>query len=114
MQQAHVELLIDGAEEGLLSVALNAGEFGLQWHSVPLGGLRAMREFLSSATCSAQALHVGEIFGVPLYLVMRENVFSFKSLASDSSSDLFRCDLPRDLADQLAIALGDAIEVWED
>ncbi|NVB36383.1 hypothetical protein G6O69_00975 [Pseudenhygromyxa sp. WMMC2535] len=109
-----MDLLIDGGEEGLLTVALNAGEFGLQWHLLPGGGLRAMQGMLSTGTGESRELIVGEIFGVPLRLVGREGIFSFKSLSSDSSADLFRFDLSPAMVESLIAALSDAVEEWED
>ncbi|NVB39969.1 hypothetical protein G6O69_19145 [Pseudenhygromyxa sp. WMMC2535] len=113
-EAVHVDLLIDGEEEGLLTVALNAGEFGLQWHSLPDGGLRAMQGMLTTGAGENRELIVGEILGVPLHLVGREGVFSFKSLSSDSSADLFRFDLSPDMVESLIAALSDAVEDWED
>ena len=110
----HVDLLIDGGEEGLLTVVLNAGEFILQWHSLPDGGLRAMQRMLATGAGEGRDLRVGEIFGVPLRLVLREGIFSFKSRSADSSADLFRFDLSPSVVEALLVALSEAAEEWED
>ena len=112
-EAVHVDLLVDGEDEGLLRVALNAGDFVLQWHAVPRGGLRAMREVLTRDAGEERALYVGQILRGRLYLVRREGIFSFKSSALDSSSDLFRFDLPTGSRERLIVALDDAIEDWE-
>ncbi len=108
-----MDLLIDCDDESLLTVSLNAREFVIQWHSLPDGGLRAMQGVLEAGPGEWRELYVGEIFGVPLRLVQREGVFSFKSVSADSSTDLFRFDIPPDLIEQIIEALDEAIGDWE-
>lgn len=109
-----VDILIDGEEDGLLTVAMSAGDFSLQWHSLPDGGLGAMQLMLSAGAGEDRELCVGEILGAHLRLVLREGIFSFKSISTDSSTDLFRIDLPPGVVGPLMAALNEAVEDWEE
>jgi hypothetical protein len=112
--KALIDLLVDGEDGELLNVALNAEHICLQWQRLPIGVLRAMSELLSTTATENQELDIGEIFGVRLQLVVREGIFSFKSAAAGSSTDLFKFDLPSSLARDLIATFDDASEEWED
>lgn len=109
----HVDLLVDGDDDEGLSAALNAGDFCLQWHDIPKGAFRAMREMLSKPSGTHQELGIGKIFGAALYLVEREGVYGFKAIDKRARADLLRVDLPQHILDGMISALDDAIEAWE-
>ena len=110
----HVDLLVDGDDDKGLSAALSAGDFCLQWHDLPKGTFRAMREVLSKPSGTYQELGIGKIFGGALCLVEREGIFSFKVMDKSAGTDLLRVDLSQDIVDETISALDDAIEAWED
>lgn len=110
----HVDLLVDGEDGELLSVALGTGDICLQWHDLPRGGLRAMREMLFEPSGAYRELGIGKIFGALLYLVEREGIFSFKAAIKSAGADLLRVDLSQGVVLGMMSALADAIEMWED
>jgi hypothetical protein len=109
----HVDLLVDGMDGEDPTVALSTGDICLQWHALPKGALRAMREMLAKPSGTYKELRVGEIFGVPLYLVEREGIFSFKASSEHARADLLRIDLSHEIVVGTMSGLDDAIETWE-
>jgi len=89
------------------------GDICLQWRALPTHGLTAMREALISPPGTAPEIKVGTLFGVALYLVEREGIFSFKAMTQDGGSDQLRIDVPAQAVPVLADELADAIESWE-
>jgi len=110
----HVDLLVDSVDDDRLSAALSAGDFCLQWHDIPKGTFRAMREMLSKPSGSYQDLTIGKIFGAALLLVEREGIYSFKAIDKRAGADLLRVDLSQDTIVGTISALEDAVEAWED
>ena len=113
-ERTHVDLLVDGDENAPRNVSLSIADICLQWQNLPKDSLRAMRDILTRKKSEAsQPLHIGTIFGTDLHFIEREGVFSFKAIARDNSSDLFRLDLPPDAIPALTEELTAAIETWE-
>lgn len=110
----HVDLLVDGDDDEALSAALNTADFCLQWHDLPKGTFRAMREMLSKPSGTYQELDIGKVFGAALYLVEREGILSFKAMDKSAGAGLLRVDLSEDTIVETISVLVDAIEAWED
>jgi hypothetical protein len=103
--EEHVDLLIEGEDGETFRLSFSANSFCIQWSEATPDVVGKMAAMLS-VTCDAyRELTVGKIFGVPLLLVEREGVFSFKAMAPDG--DLLRVDLSDTVASKLAVALTD-------
>ena len=109
-----VDFLVDVGADGMLSVAFSTPDHCLQWSCLPPGALREMETMISNPCGAFREFRIGQIFGVPLYFVEREGIFSFKAVAIGAEADLFRIDLAPGVAAGLLDTLADVIEAWEE
>lgn len=110
----YVDFLVDGEDGEMPSVALSTKDICLQWRGVPAGTFRKMQAMLSKPSGVFREVEIGQIFGIPLFLIEREGIFSFKASLEDTETDLLRVDLPPGSIAGIVDSLADAIEVWED
>ena len=109
----HIDLLVDAEDGELLTVALSSEDVCIQWRDVPAGGLGAMKMVLSEPSGTFRELEIGKMFDVPLVLIEREGIFSFRLALDGSGADLLRIDLTPEMVAGIIDALVDAIEAWE-
>jgi hypothetical protein len=108
-----LDLLLESEDDGHVSVALATFDFSVQWHHCPVAALRGMQAMLATPSWEPRELQLGMMFGMPLYLVVREGICSLKCFDLPSG-DLFRIDLNDSVRTRLVDALEDAITPSDD